>query len=84
MLWCVELVNRGGELERVMQQPESDAEAEMQGHFLDRTERSKIRDALSPLKENWIISVPTASFIVYGSVILGWVVVTAFGVAAFF
>lgn len=84
MLLCVELRNRGGELERVMQLPEPDAEAEMRGHFLERLEHSKIRDAFRLLKENWIISVPTASFIVYGSVILGWVVVTAFGVAAFF
>jgi hypothetical protein len=84
MLLCVELVNRGEKLERVMQQPESDPEAEVQGHFLDRTEHSRIRDALRLLKENLVISVPTASFIVYGSAILGWVVVTAFGVAAFF
>jgi len=67
-----------------MQRPAAEAEEEMQGHFLHRTEHHKIGDAGKLLKENWPISVPTASFIVYGSAILGWVVVAAFGVAEFF
>jgi hypothetical protein len=84
MLLCVELRNRGGKLERAMQRPAADADEEMRGHFLHRTEHHKIGDARKLLKENLPISVPTASFTVYGSAILGWVVVAAFGVAGFF
>jgi hypothetical protein len=67
-----------------MQRPATDAEAEIRGHFLERTEHHKIRDAFNLLKENLPISVPSASFIVYGSAILGWLVVAGFGVAGFF
>ena len=82
MLLCVELRNRGEKLEQTMQRPTYDVE-EMNGHFLNRPERHKIRAALKLLKDNWPISVPTASFIVYGSAILGWVLVAVFGVASF-
>jgi hypothetical protein len=56
----------------------------MRGHFLCRTEHHKISDALKLFRKNLPISVPTSSFIVYGSAILGWVVVAAFGIAGFF
>jgi hypothetical protein len=81
MLLCVELRNRGEKLEQAMQRPAADTEEEMRGHFLERPERHKIRDALKLLKANLPISVPTASFIVYGSAILGWMIVAAFGFA---
>jgi hypothetical protein len=84
MLLCVELRNRGEKLERAMQRPAADVEKEMRGHFNYRPEHHKIRDARRLLKENWPISVPTASFIVYSSAILGWLAVAAFGVAEFF
>jgi hypothetical protein len=67
-----------------MQRPAADAEEEMRGHFLDRTEHHEIGDARKLLIKNCPISVPTASIIVYGSAILGWVVIAAFGVAGFF
>jgi hypothetical protein len=41
-------------------------------------------DALKLFRKNLPISVPTASFIVYSSAILGWVVVAEFGIAGFF
>ena len=82
MLLCVELRNRGAKLEWAMQRPVSDRE-EMNGHFLNRPERHKIGAAWKLLKDNWPISVPTASFIVYGSAILGWVFVAGFGVVSF-
>jgi hypothetical protein len=81
MLLCVELRNRGEKLEQAMQRPATDVK-EMNGHFLKRPERHKIGAALKLLKDNWPISVPTASFIVYGSAILGWVLVAAFGVVS--
>lgn len=84
MLLCLELRNRGDRLEREMQRPAADAGVEMRGHFLDRTEHHSLGDACKLLKENLPISVPTASFTVYGSAILGWLVVTGFGVAGFF
>jgi hypothetical protein len=84
MLLCVELVDRGGKLEQAMQLTASGAEQELKGHFLNRTEHHKIRAACKLFKDNLSISVSTASFIVYGSAILGWVVVTAFGIAGFF
>jgi hypothetical protein len=84
MLLCVELRNRGEKLEEAMQRPAVDAEEEMRGHFLCRTEHHRIGDAGKLFKTNWPISVPTASFVVYSSAILGWVVVAAFGVAGFF
>ncbi len=84
MLLCVELRNRGERLECMMQRPATDVDADMRGHFLARTEHHKISDALELLKKNLPISVPTASFMVYGSAILGWVVVAAFGIAGFF
>lgn len=83
MLLCVELRNRGEKLEQAMQRPAADAEEELRGHFLHRTEHHKISDACELLKESLPISVPTASFIVYGSAILGWLIVAAFGVAGF-
>ncbi len=84
MLLCVELRNRGEKLEQAMQRPAADGEEELRGHFLQRTEHHKIGDARKLLKANLPISVPTASFVVYVSALLGWVVVAAFGVAGFF
>jgi hypothetical protein len=55
----------------------------MQGHFLDLTEKYGMKDAFRHLTGYSPISVPTASFFVYGSVILGWLVVVAFGIAGF-
>ena len=83
MLLCVELRNRGEALERAMQRPATGAEPEIRGHFLERTEHHKIHDAFKLYKENLPISVPSASFIVNGSAILGWLVVAGFGVAGF-
>jgi hypothetical protein len=83
MLLCVELRNRGEKLEKAMQRPASNADEEMNGHFLNRPERHKIGAALKLLKDNWPISVPSASFIVYGRAILGWMLVAAFGAASF-
>jgi hypothetical protein len=83
MLLCVELVNRGGTIEQAMQRTASGTEEELKGHFLNRTEHHKLSAAWELFKENRSISVPTASFIVYGSAILGWAVVTAFGIAGF-
>jgi hypothetical protein len=84
MLLCVELRDRGEKLEKAMQRATSDILEEMRGHFLCRTEHHKISDARKLFRKNLPISVPTASFIVYGSAILGWVVVAAFGIAGFF
>ena len=84
MLLCVELRNRGENLEQAMQRPAAEAREEMRGHFLHRTEHHKISDAYMLLKENLPISVPTASFIVYGSAIVGWLIIVAFGVAGSF
>jgi hypothetical protein len=84
MLVCHELRARGAKLERAMQQPASEATPEMQGHFLELPERNAMAGSLGLLREYWPVSVPTASFLVYGSVILGWLVVAAFGVAGFF
>ena len=83
MLLCVELVERGGKLEQAMQRTTSDLEEELKGHFLNRTEHHKMGATWALFKNNLSISVPTASFIVYASAILGWMVVTAFGIAAF-
>jgi hypothetical protein len=83
MLLCVELRNRGEKLEKAMQRPAADTDEELRGHFLRRTERHKIGDAFKLLKENRPISVPTASFIVYSSAVLGWLVVAVFGLAGF-
>ena len=81
MLLCVELVNRGKKIEQAMQQTASGTEEELKGHFLDRPEYHKLSAAWKLFKDNLPISVPTASFIVYGSAILGWMVVAAFGIA---
>jgi hypothetical protein len=83
MFSCHELRDRGGELERAMQQSVGDAKEIMPGHFLDRTEKNKAKEAFKLLGEYSLISVPTASFLVYGSVILGWLVVAGFGIAGF-
>jgi hypothetical protein len=53
------------------------------GHFLDRPKSHRLRDACRLLDRRRLIMVPTASFLVYGSVILGWLVVSGFGVAEF-
>jgi hypothetical protein len=82
MFLCHELRDRGDKLERAMQQPEGEVRA-MPGHFLDRKEKNELKDAFKLLKEYSLISVPTASFLVYGSVILGWMVVAGFGIAGF-
>ena len=84
MLLCVELRDRGEKLEKAMQRATADVHEEMRGHFLCRTEHHKMSDALKLFRKNLPISVPTASFIVYGSAILGWVVVAEFGIAGFF
>jgi hypothetical protein len=84
MLLCHELRDRGGKLERAMQQYAGDEVQEMRGHFLDLTEKYGMKDAFRHLTGYSPISVPTASFFVYGSVILGWLVVVAFGIAGFF
>jgi hypothetical protein len=56
----------------------------MRGHFFGLTEKYETKKKFKDLKENYsLISVPTASFLVYGSVILGWLVVVAFGIAGF-
>jgi hypothetical protein len=96
MLECHKLRRRGGELERAIQQSAGDEV--MQGHFLnlpvkDGTKKDfkglkkvfrDLKKDLKDLHEYYsLISVPTASFLVYGSVILGWLVVTAFGIAGF-
>jgi hypothetical protein len=84
MLVCHELRARGAKLEQAMQQPASKAAQEMRGHFLELPEKNAMAGSFSLLREYWPVSVPTASFLVYGSVILGWLVVAAFGVAGFF
>lgn len=83
MFLCHELRDRGGVLERAMQQSTGDEAQVIRGHFLDRTEKNEAKAAFRLLKEYSLISVPTASFLVYGSVILGWLVVAAFGIAGF-
>src|SRR6185437_14372257 len=72
MLLCVELRNRGEKLECMMQRPAADVPVDIRGHFLKRKEHHEISDALELLEINWPISVPTASFIVYSNVVLGW------------
>jgi hypothetical protein len=84
MLLCHELRDRGGELERAMQQSAGDEVGVMPGHFLDLKEHYGTKEAFQHLKEYSRISVPTASFLVYGSVILGWLVAAAFGIAGFY
>jgi hypothetical protein len=84
MLECHQLRRRGGELERAMQRSAGDEVGEMRGHFFDPTEKYETKKEFKDLKEHYsLISVPTASFLVYGSVILGWLVVAAFGIAGF-
>jgi hypothetical protein len=88
MLECHKLRRRGGELERAIRQS---AGGVMQGHFLNLPEKDGTKKDFKGLKKDLkdlheyysLISVPTASFLVYGSVILGWLVVTAFGIAGF-
>lgn len=96
MVECHKLRRSGGELEREIQQ--STGNEVMQGHFLNLPEKDGTKEELKGLKKVFgdlrrdlrdlheyysLISVPTASFLVYGSVILGWLVVTAFGIAGF-
>lgn len=81
MLECHQLRRRGGELERAMQKSAGDEV--MQGHFLNLTEKHETKEDFKDLNEYSWISVPAASFLVYGSVILGWLVVVAFGIAGF-
>jgi hypothetical protein len=83
MLLCHELRNRGDKLERAMRQPEAAVE-EMRGHFRDRTENHTVAEAVDLLKCDRPISVPTASFLVYLSVILGWLGVAVAGIVGFF
>jgi hypothetical protein len=79
---CHELRNRGELLERAMQRPEA-ADELMRGHFLDRPKSHGIRDAWRLLDHGRPIMVPTASFLVYGTVLIGWLVVCGFGVVGF-
>jgi hypothetical protein len=81
MLECHQLRRRGGELERAMQQSAGDEV--MQGHFLNLTEKHGTKEDVKDLDKYSWISVPAASFLVYGSVILGWLVVVAFGIVGF-
>ena len=80
---CHELRDRGDLLERAMQRPEA-ADGLVHGHFLDRPKSHQIREAWQLLDRKHSIMVPTASFLVYGSVIVGWLVVCVFGIAGFF
>ena len=82
ILLCHELRDRGDQLERAMQRPTA-PDGLVRGHFLDRPKSHTIRDAWELLDRERPIMVPTASFLVYGSVIIGWLVVSAFGLAAF-
>lgn len=79
---CHELRDRGERLERAMQLPEPAGDP-IPGHFLDRPKSHRIRDAWRLLDRRRPIMVPTASFLVYGSALLGWLVVAVFGVAQF-
>ena len=79
---CHELRDRGERLERAMQLPEPAGDP-IPGHFLERPKSHRIRDAWGLLDRRHPIMVPTASFLVYGSAMLGWLVVSVFGVAEF-
>ena len=61
---------RGAKLEQEMLRTTSERSLVLRGHFLDRPEVHKVRDAGHLLKQHEPIKVPTAGFLVYGSEIL--------------
>ena len=91
MVRCRMLADRGAMLELAMQSPSTAAFAPtrhgpgvLPGHFLDRPQGHKLRETFSKLyRDDQIVTVPTASFLVYGSTLVGWIVVMCFGLAGF-